>query len=52
MSEDIGKLKIYTKKINIFIRKLNLSLDFKYTKESEDSSFETLNALKMLSNLI
>ena len=52
MSEEIGKLKIYTKKINIFINKLNLSLDFKYTKESEDSSFETLNALKMLSNLI
>lgn len=52
MSEEIGKLKIYTKKINIFINKLNLSLDFKYTKESEDSSFDTLNALKMLSNLI
>jgi hypothetical protein len=50
--EDIGRLKIFTKKVNLFFNKLNLSLDFKYTKESEDSSFETLNALKMLSNLI
>ena len=50
--ENIGKLKIYAKKVSVFINKLNTTFDFKYMKDNEGEICETLNALKVISNIL